>query len=53
MNRPLSQLLTVIGMPMMLVGGIVSKYNISLSVLLIVLGVLAMIGGALSILQDL
>jgi len=53
MNRPLSQLLTVIGMPMMLVGGIVSKYNIVISVLLIVAGVLSMIVGALSILEDL
>ena len=52
MNRPLSQLLTVVGMPMMLVGGIVSKYSIVISVLLIITGVLAMIGGALGILQD-
>ena len=53
MNRPLSQLLTVVGMPMMLVGGIASKYSIVISILLIVGGVLAMIGGALGILQDL
>ena len=53
MNRPIYQLLTVLGMPLMLIGGILSEYNAILSVIVIVFGALLMVGGALGILQDL